>query len=200
MFHRSFSALISAVARKKKNDKEARDVRSGGERDPDMAFALLNRMIKEGIVPNGVTYSALIDVCSRCRRNDLALNGLRIMLKQKAKASLAMRREGGGRPIYRQKALHNEVGAWTAAINACGKTGRIDTAMRLFRTMQKFGVKPNAVTCGCLSDCLLKATPVRMTETLEVLNFMERCVLFVNMIRWCVMLTYKHNYLPPGRA
>ena len=57
------------VARKKKNDKEARDVRSGGEKDPDMAFALLNRMMNEGITPNGMTYCSLIDVCSRCRRN-----------------------------------------------------------------------------------------------------------------------------------
>lgn len=57
------------MARKKKNNKEARDPRSGGENDPDMAFALLNRMMNEGITPNGVTYCALIDVCSRCRRN-----------------------------------------------------------------------------------------------------------------------------------
>lgn len=169
---RTYTTLISTVARKKKNDKEARDVRSGGEKDPDMAFALLNRMIHEGITPNGVTYSALIDVCSRCRRNDLALNGLRIMLKQKSRASLASRRNGV--PMYHQQALFNEVGAWTAAINACGKTGRVDTAIRLFRTMQKFDVRPNSVTCGCLSDCLLKANPIRMTETLEVLQYMKR--------------------------
>lgn len=169
---RTYTILISTVARKKKNDKEARDVRSGGENDPDMAFALLNRMINEGITPNGVTYCALIDVCSRCRRNDLALNGLRIMLQQKSKASLDSPRKNV--PMYHQQALFNEVGAWTAAINACGKTGRTDTAIRLFRTMQKFGVKPNSVTCGCLSDCLLKDKPIRMTETLEVLHYMKR--------------------------
>jgi len=49
---RTYTILISTVARKKKNDKEARDVRSGGENDPDMAFALLNRMINEGITRN----------------------------------------------------------------------------------------------------------------------------------------------------
>ncbi|KAL7554609.1 hypothetical protein ACHAWF_018103 [Thalassiosira exigua] len=168
---KTYTILISTVARKRKDGRGARDVRSGGERDPDMAFALLNRMINEGITPNGVTYCALIDVCSRCRRNDLALNGLRIMLKQKSKASLASRKKNV--PMYHQQVLFNEVGAWTAAINACGKTGRIDTATRLFRTMQKFGVKPNAVTCGCLSDCLLKANPIRITETLEVLQYMK---------------------------
>jgi len=158
---RTYTILISAVARKKKNENEARDVRSGGEKDPDMAFALLNRMINEGITPNGMTFCALIDVCSRCQRTDLALNGLQLMLKQKSKTKLT------------SQTLFNEVGAWTSAINACGKSGRTDTAIKLFRTMQKFGVKPNSVTCGCLADCLLKATPIRMTETLEVLQYMK---------------------------
>ncbi|KAL9186182.1 hypothetical protein ACHAXT_005420 [Thalassiosira profunda] len=168
----TYTTLISTVGRKKKNEKEARDVRSGGENDPDMAFALLNRMLNEGITPNGVTYSALIDVCGRCRRTDMALNGLRTMLKQKSKESLASRRRNV--PIYHQQSLYNEVGAWTAAINACGKGGRVDTAIRLFRTMQSVGVKPNSVTCGCLADCLLKASPVRMAETLEVLGYMQK--------------------------
>ena len=193
---RTFTILISTVARKKKNDKEARDLRSGGENDPDMAFALLNRMINEGIVPNGMTYCALIDVCSRCRRIDLALNGLRIMLAQKSKASLSTKEDV---PIYHQQTLYNEVGAWTAAINAAGKTGRTDTAIRLFRTMQKVNVKPNAVTCGCLSDCLLKATPIRMTETLEVLQYMEKeglapsPVMYTSLMGIALTLAEKEN-------
>ena len=193
---RTYTILISTVARKKKNDKEARDLRSGGENDPDMAFALLNRMINEGIVPNGMTYCALIDVCSRCRRIDLALNGLRIMLAQKSKASLSTKEDV---PIYHQQTLYNEVGAWTAAINAAGKTGRTDTAIRLFRTMQKVNVKPNAVTCGCLSDCLLKATPIRMTETLEVLQYMEKeglapsPVMYTSLMGIALTLAEKEN-------
>jgi pentatricopeptide repeat protein len=67
--------------------------------------------------------------------------------------------------------LFNEVGAWTAAINACGKAGRIDTAMKLFKTMQRFSVKPNAVTCASLTDSLVKAG--KITETLEVLQYMK---------------------------
>lgn len=163
----TYTILISTVARKPWNCWERRDVRSGGEKDPDQAFALLQRMIGDGIIPNGVTYCALIDVCGRCSRTDLALAGLRLMLKQKSQ----------GREMEsaynRQTLLFNEVGAWTAAINACGKTRRTDTAIRLFRTMQKYGVKPNSVTCGCLADCLLKAIPIRMTETLEVLQYMK---------------------------
>ena len=169
---RTYTTLISTVARKSIDNQETRDIRSGGEKDPDMAFALLNRMKHEGIVPNGVTYSALIDVCRRCNRVDMALNGLRTMLKQKAKTNLASEYTTA-RPIYHHKPLQNEAGAWTAAINACGKAGRTDTAIRLFRTMQKVGVKPSSWTCACLSDCLLKSTPIRIKELEEVLQYMK---------------------------
>ena len=170
---RTYTTLISTVARKSTDKQETRDIRSGGEKDPDMAFALLNRMKHEGIVPNGVTYSALIDVCRRCNRVDLALNGLRTMLKQKAKRNLAAAKNNTTRPIYHHKPLNNEAGAWTAAINACGKAGRTDTAIRLFKTMAKVGVKPNSVTCACLSDCLLKSTPIRIKDLEEVLQYMK---------------------------
>ncbi|KAL3793109.1 hypothetical protein HJC23_005611 [Cyclotella cryptica] len=156
---RTYTILISTVARKTKQHQETRDIRSGGERDPDKAFDLLNEMISKGVHPNGITFCALIDVCSRCRRYDLALNGLRIMLSRKKVES------------NKPRQLFNEVGAWTAAINACGKAGRIDTAMRLFETMQRFSVKPNAVTCASLTDSLVKAG--KITETLEVLQYMK---------------------------
>jgi len=151
-----------------------------------MAFALLNRMREGGCTPNGMTYCALIDVCSRCRRNDLALNGLRIMLKQKSKARLK-----------RQQALFYEVGAWTSAINCCGRTGRMDTAIRLFRYMQKVGVKPNAVTCGCLSDCLLKE--MRIQDTLEVMQYMNKeglapsKVMYTSLMDIALRLAEKEN-------
>ena len=201
---RTYTILISTVARKKLNEKERSggehdpDMAFYGEHDPDMAFALLNRMMNEGITPNGVTYCALIDVCSRCGRCDLALNGLRIMLKQKVATSLASPIRNV--PIYHQQNIAYEVGAWTAAINACGKTGRTDTAIRLFKTMQKVGVKPNAVTCGCLSDCLLKATPIRMAETLEVLQYMKReglapsPVMYTSLMGIALTLAEKENH------
>ena len=59
---RTFTTLISTVARKAKHRGESRDVRSGGERDPDKAFELLHEMQTRGIKPNGATYCALIDV------------------------------------------------------------------------------------------------------------------------------------------
>ena len=173
---RTYTSLISTVAR--------RSTRASGASDPDLAFSLLDDMINtSGIQPNGMTYCALIDVCGRCNRSDLALKGLRMMMRQKAKIQ-STRIDVPGDKMH--QVLANEVGAWTAAINACGKAGRIDTAIKLFHTMEKFGVKPNTITCGCLTDCLMKSQNENyLSETLKVLRYMKE----ENMVPSEVMYT-----------
>lgn len=162
----SYTSLIATVAR--------RPSKAAGRNDPTPAFQFLRDMHDQRIQPNGMTYSALIDACGRCRRSDLALQGLRMMLRQKAmevkelSAADSSRVSGNGANYT----LSGEVGAWTAAVNACGKAGRLDTAVRLFFAMDNFGVQPNAVTCGSLTDSLLRAG--RTAETLEVLRYMKR--------------------------
>jgi len=154
---RTYTSLIATVARKPSS--------VAGQNDPSMAFSLLREMKNHWrIRPNGMTYSALIDVCGRCQRVDLALKGLRIMLRQKAQEQEHIKEDS-------EYSLPNEVGAWTAAINACGKLGRITTAMKLFRSMPSFGVEPNTVTCGSLTDSLLREGFT--AETLEVLRYMK---------------------------
>jgi pentatricopeptide repeat protein len=159
----TFTSLISTVARKA--------TVSNGKSDPDLAFELFDEMVNVyRIRPNGMSYCALIDVCGRCRRSDLALKGLRMMLREKRQ-----RKVDAGEMNTMFNMLDNEVGAWTAAIDACGKAGRLDTAIRLFQDMPKFGVKPNIYTCGALTDCLLKScTQNYLDETLKVLRYMKQ--------------------------
>ena len=164
----SYTSLIATVARKQST--------ASGANDPSLAFSLMADMNAKHIRPNGMTYSALIDACGRCGRSDLALKGLRIMLRQKASDQQTLVNDPQRRNThYKGKpenySLSNEVGAWTAAINACGKAGRLDAAIQLFYSMPNFGVKPNTVTCGCLTDSLLKGG--RIAETLKVLRYME---------------------------
>jgi pentatricopeptide repeat protein len=158
---RTYTSLIATVAR--------RPSQTAGKNDPTPAFTFLQDMVDSGVRPNGMTFSALIDACGRCQRVDLALQGLRIMLRQKAQE----------RKLYYEKQptrdddylLPNEVGAWTAAVDACGKTGRWETALKLFHAMPRHGVQPNQITTGCLTDALLRAG--RTAETLEVLRYMK---------------------------
>ena len=173
---RTFTSLISTVAR--------RDTRTSGAKDPDLAFTLFDEMTNVyNIKPNGMTYCALIDVCGRCGRSDLALKGLRMMLREKAKRQRLQQKQQSMNKIHHHKNRHDgmknnleqEVGAWSAAINACGKAGRLDTAIRIFHTMSTtFGVKPNIITCGCLMDCLLKSGKSNyLEEALSVLKYMK---------------------------
>ncbi|KAL7557805.1 hypothetical protein ACA910_003849 [Epithemia clementina (nom. ined.)] len=167
---RTYTTLIATVAREASQH--------AGKNDPSLAFVLLDEMTEKGIRPNGMTYSALIGACSRCRRSDLALQGLRMMMRQKAQEQDLLKKQQSklaGRRIILSKnnyTLPNEVGAWTAAIDACGKADRIETATKLFYAMPNFGCEPNTITCGSLTDSLLRAG--RTAETLEVLRYMKR--------------------------
>ena len=163
---RTYTTLIATVARK--------TGATSGANDPTLAFSLLQEMKSRNVQANGMTYSALIDVCGRCSRSDLALKGLRLMLDQKSeKAS--------------DYTLSSEVGAWTAAINACGKAGRIDSALKLFKTMPNFGVFPNAVTCGAMTDCLLKNGGT--AESLDVLRYMKRHQIAPSEVMYTSLMT-----------
>ncbi|GAX19542.1 hypothetical protein FisN_19Hh119 [Fistulifera solaris] len=177
---RTYTSLMATVARQKSA--------SAGRNDPSLAFVLLDEMKSRGIRPNGITYSALIDACGRCRRPDLALRGLRIMLMQKAQEAESLSKMKGNqnsnKAIY---TLPDEVGAWTAAINACGKAGRIQTALRLFRAMPGFGVMPNTITCGSLTDSLLRAGAT--AETLDVLRYMKKNGIVPSEVMYTSLMT-----------
>lgn len=161
---RTYTALIATVGR--------RASKTFGKYDPSLAFELLDEMIKSGIHANGKTFSALIDACGRCRRSDLALQGLRIMVRYKKEDGI--------------ESLSDEVGAWTALISACGRNGRLETAIQLFYAMPKFGVNPNTITCGALVDSLLRAG--RTAETLLVLKFMKKNRLPVTEVMYTSLL------------
>ena len=118
----------------------------------------------------------LINARGRCRRSDLALKGLRMMLDQKTLEQGHLKTlniNNDNTELPQKYTLQNVVGAWTAAINACGKAGRMESAVKLIYVMPHFGVFPNTVTCGgCLTDCLLRSG--RMADTLNVLRYMKK--------------------------
>jgi pentatricopeptide repeat protein len=192
----TYTSLIATVARKPSA--------ASGVNDPTLAFTLLEEMVARDIRPNGMTYSALIDACGRCGRCDLALKGLRIMLRQKAQEQEALVKNDStvqktnykGNP--KNYTLSNEVGAWTAAINACGKAGRLDAAIRLFYSMPNFGVKPNTVTCGCLTDSLLKHG--RTAETLKVLRYMDENGIAPSEVMYTSLMSSAENLVQLERT
>eukprot|EP00529_Nitzschia_sp_RCC80_P005288 CAMPEP_0113523302 /NCGR_PEP_ID=MMETSP0014_2-20120614/45637_1 /TAXON_ID=2857 /ORGANISM="Nitzschia sp." /LENGTH=1009 /DNA_ID=CAMNT_0000421391 /DNA_START=324 /DNA_END=3353 /DNA_ORIENTATION=+ /assembly_acc=CAM_ASM_000159 len=196
---RTYTTLIATVAPRARFQRQQL---SGGSYDPSLAFRLMEEMKSRRIRPNGLTYSALIDVCGRCRRPDLALQGLRWMLDDERQRSKNSRQDQGqwveshydrgNRHQSQYSSLSDsKVGAWTSAINACGKAGRIDTALKLFYvSMPRFGVQPNTVTCGCLIDCLLRYDGDRTAETIEVLRYMKKNNIPPSQVMYTSLMTY----------
>jgi len=199
---RTYTSLIGTVARKSSSNRQ-----HYGTHDPSLAFSLLTEMkTKHNIAPSPLTYSALIDVCGRCRRSDLALKALRLMLRdeqmQKRMKRLVERKLSNASGNNKSNNKHDRpgpapevrmdqqtVGAWTAAINACGKTGRIDTALKLFFvSMPRFNVQPNVITCSCLLDSLLKQG--RTAESLDVLRYMKSSNLQPSKYMYTSLMTY----------
>ena len=192
---RTYTSLIGTVARKQTSSNY-------GTHDPSLAFSLLDEMkMKHHIAPNPLTYSAIIDVCGRCRRSDLALNALRLMLRdehmirrmkqqEERRKKEEQENETSSSSISTSPSISDQtVGAWTAAINACGKTGRIDTAIKLFFvSMPRFNVEPNVVTCGALLDSTLKQG--RVSESLDVLRYMKQHNIIPTKYMYTSFMTY----------
>ncbi|GMH61870.1 hypothetical protein TL16_g05547 [Triparma laevis f. inornata] len=140
-----------------------------GANNPDAAFELFEEMETEKVFPNGKTYCALINVCKRVRRPDLALRVLRLMGERGWC-------EGGGKlragTHFYISNVNDVVAAWTATIDACGKSGRVETGLSLFESMKKSGViVPNEVTCSCMFDLLVRGG--FLGKAVEVLKYMK---------------------------
>lgn len=162
----TFTTLISNVGLPQTNSSA-----SYGSNDPDVAFQLFEKLQSPpyNLSPNGKTYCALINVCSRVRRPDLALKTLRLMRNEGWG-------EGGskvtGNSKYVNQNINEAVRAWTATIDACGKSERVDTAITLFNSMVSSSViTPNEVTCSCLFDILLKKD--KISGALDVIKYMK---------------------------
>jgi len=97
----------------------------------------------------GTSYCALIAVCGRHNRSDLALKVLRTVPKSLGKGDV--------------------VGAWTATIDACGRAGRVGTALTLYgRMLESEVVMVNQYTCNCIFDILVRNEWI--DEALDVLD------------------------------
>jgi len=68
--------------------------------------------------------------------------------------------------------VNDVVAAWTATIDACGKSGRVETGLSLFESMKgsEF-IVPNGVTCSCMFDLLVRNNDLR--KALGILKYMK---------------------------
>ena len=113
---------------------------------------------------------------------DLALKVLRLMLREEKNNA-----EGEmGDDFYDDK-----VGAFTATINAVAKEGNLKSAIKLFRSMEKYNSKPNEITCGCLIHHLLNKNlkDDGLDDAMEILGYMKENHLKPNEVIYASLIS-----------
>jgi pentatricopeptide repeat domain-containing protein 1 len=104
-------------------------------------------MERQGVMPNVITYNALISACEKGKQPERALEVFE-----------AMQRQG----------VVPGVITYSALISACGKGKQPAWALEVFEAMQRQGVVPNVITCGALiSACEKGKQPERALELFE---------------------------------
>lgn len=126
------------------------------------------RMTENGVQPNAVTFSAMIDSCAKAGKLARAEHWYEKMLERGvppnahslsavinacAKQSGPGQAEAAERWLDRgeQAGVQSDVVLYTTVIDACGKAGDVERALRVFRRMQAQGLKPQIYTYSALA-------------------------------------------------
>lgn len=99
------------------------------------ALDILKMIRKDGMEPDGFSFSAAISCCGNGGRWEEALSLIKTMQR-------------GG-----PKSRPNKI-AYTAAISACGRSGKADEALKLFTDMKEQGLQPDRVAYNAVISAL----------------------------------------------
>jgi len=135
--------------------------------DVDRAEFWLARMIEKGVEPNAVSFSALMDSCAKAGNFSRAEHWHKVMLERgippdahsfSAVINACAKQVAPGRAEAAEKWLERaelagvgDMVIYTTVIDACGKAGDAERALRVFRRMQTQGFRPQIVTYAALA-------------------------------------------------
>jgi pentatricopeptide repeat protein len=153
------------------------------------AMAWFERMHEAGCVPDGVTYSTMLDVYGRMGKYDEAIalyKNLRKAAWKPDKVTYGTMVRLFGRAGYLRAALttFQEMKAsgvqadsivYNILISCLGRAGRMGHALRIFEEMEQAGVKPNAVTLSTVMETYNRSGNV--ADGLEVFSRLRKGVI-----------------------
>ncbi|KAL6011048.1 hypothetical protein ACLOJK_001492 [Asimina triloba] len=136
----------------------------------DEALALFDQMILEGIDPNGATLASVLSACARLGGLDLG-ERIHAYIKERGieievilgTALVDMYAKNGA--ILKAKTLfdempHKNTVTWNAMVCGLAKHGYGESALELFRDMERLNILPNDITfVGILSACCHSGLP-----------------------------------------
>ncbi|EFJ14895.1 hypothetical protein SELMODRAFT_267, partial [Selaginella moellendorffii] len=137
----------------------------------EKAVELLHRMQLEGVKPDKSAFVKALNACAACGR--LRLGALVHANVEAAGATLnagvgsalvslygSLGKLETGRELF-EKLPHKDVFSWTALVSAYSDAGQHEAAVQVFRSMQQFGIQPDAVSILAV----LKSSPSSIDAT-----------------------------------
>eukprot|EP00747_Dinoflagellata_sp_TGD_P103088 gnl/TRDRNA2_/TRDRNA2_168856_c1_seq2.p1 gnl/TRDRNA2_/TRDRNA2_168856_c1~~gnl/TRDRNA2_/TRDRNA2_168856_c1_seq2.p1 ORF type:complete len:485 (+),score=87.46 gnl/TRDRNA2_/TRDRNA2_168856_c1_seq2:121-1575(+) len=132
----------------------------------DDAFKALDKMEAEGLIPNIITYNALINACEKCKNGEKALEVLKLM---------------------KYKGLQPNVITYNTAISALGKGKKPAEAIELFEEMTKKSVEPTRITYNSvISACEKGEMP---QHALDIFRGMKRKDVYPDRITYNALIS-----------
>ncbi|PSR93242.1 Pentatricopeptide repeat-containing protein [Actinidia chinensis var. chinensis] len=126
----------------------------------EKALAVFSQMKKEGFTPNQFTFSSVFAVCASLCFLEFGRQVHALLFKDGLatdkciESALIDMYAKCGSIIEAEKVFGSisnpDIVSWTAIISGYAQHGFVDQALKLFRMMEQFGVKPNAVTLLCI--------------------------------------------------
>ncbi|PPD88044.1 hypothetical protein GOBAR_DD15036 [Gossypium barbadense] len=141
----------------------------------------------QGYVPGTVTYNALLQVFGKAGVYSEALS----ILKEMEDIQLPGRFGAAVIETMTKKGVRPNAITYTTVINAYGKAGKEDKALRLFHRMKQSGCVPNVCTYNAVLGMLGKKS--RSEEMIMILCDMKESGCSPNRITWNTMLALCGN-------
>ena len=127
----------------------------------DNAFDCYQRLLKEGLEPDLVTFSCILNACASIRaiekgkqiHNEIARKGLLGKDTELGTALVDMYAKCGAlakaQQVFDELPVHTVV-SWTTLITGYVQEGQCDEVLRCFEQMRCEGFSPDSVTFGCI--------------------------------------------------
>ncbi|KAK9765824.1 hypothetical protein K7432_005541 [Basidiobolus ranarum] len=172
-----------------------------GRESPDSAFQVYERMVKQNILPDLVTYNTLLKICKQKGDIELLTKVYNILLNDEGiepdvvtfsiliDAHSKRRNLGTALNIYREmidSGVSPDLITFNNLLDGYAKSLDVDQAMNLYKEMSDFNIKPNVITFSILIN--MKAKCGLMGEAVEMYSDMMQSGLTPNVFTYTTLI------------
>ncbi|ORX92157.1 TPR-like protein [Basidiobolus meristosporus CBS 931.73] len=172
-----------------------------GRESPESAFQVYQRMIKQDILPDLVTYNTLLKVCKQKGDIELLTKVYNILLEDEGvepdvvtysiliDAHSKRRNLGTAQTIYREMLANGvapDLVTFNNLLDGFAKSLDVDQAMALYKEMLDLDIKPNVITFSILIN--MRAKFGQMEEAMKMYSEMMQQELTPNVFTYTTLI------------